>query len=319
AAPSTTAAASSFPTPLAPPSPQPSFPLPLIRIILRLINTTNSPPPTELSSRLSRVPLVRFFTLVLGLLFPVLSSRPQRPELSLPRRFVACRAAEWRDRGTISTHQSSPGFTLLNSCTLKLLHSSTSSPLPAFTPTRPGRPFCDLRVSFFVLLNRDSLSSRAKRGICFFPEFIFAGSWVCLFLFCHPHRSGPIFSSAPICGASGRGVEGSWHPLNRFSHHKVLLLNSYTHSPLLQLFSSNIWDHNPMPDPHRIVILGGGFGGLVAARTLKRTHAQITLIDKRNFHLFQPLLYQVATGSLSPGEIAAPLRSVLSRQRNTQV
>jgi len=74
-----------------------------------------------------------------------------------------------------------------------------------------------------------------------------------------------------------------------------------------------------MPDKHRILILGGGFGGLVAAQTLKRADAQITLIDKRNFHLFQPLLYQVATGSLSPGEIAAPLRAVLSRQKNTEV
>src|SRR5271157_5287460 len=74
-----------------------------------------------------------------------------------------------------------------------------------------------------------------------------------------------------------------------------------------------------MPEEHQIVILGGGFGGLVAARTLKRTHAQITLIDKRNFHLFQPLLYQVATGALSPGEIASPLRSVLRRQKNTRV
>jgi len=74
-----------------------------------------------------------------------------------------------------------------------------------------------------------------------------------------------------------------------------------------------------MADKHRIVILGGGFGGLVAAQTLKRADAQITLIDKRNFHLFQPLLYQVATGSLSPGEIAAPLRAVLSRQKNTEV
>ena len=69
----------------------------------------------------------------------------------------------------------------------------------------------------------------------------------------------------------------------------------------------------------RILILGGGFGGLVAAQTLRRANAQITLIDKRNFHLFQPLLYQVATGSLSPGEIAAPLRSVLKRQKNTDV
>lgn len=74
-----------------------------------------------------------------------------------------------------------------------------------------------------------------------------------------------------------------------------------------------------MPDRHRVVILGGGFGGLVAAQTLRRAKAQITLIDKRNFHLFQPLLYQVATGSLSPGEIAAPLRAVLSRQKNAEV
>ena len=70
---------------------------------------------------------------------------------------------------------------------------------------------------------------------------------------------------------------------------------------------------------HRILILGGGFGGLVAAQTLRRADAEITLIDRRNFHLFQPLLYQVATGSLSPGEIAAPLRAVLSRQKNVQV
>jgi len=74
-----------------------------------------------------------------------------------------------------------------------------------------------------------------------------------------------------------------------------------------------------MAEKHRVVILGGGFAGLVAAQTLKNVDVQVTLIDKRNFHLFQPLLYQVATGSLSPGEIAAPLRSVLSRQKNVQV
>src|SRR5271166_5138320 len=74
-----------------------------------------------------------------------------------------------------------------------------------------------------------------------------------------------------------------------------------------------------MAEKHRVVILGGGFAGLVAAQTLKNVDVQVTLIDKRNFHLFQPLLYQVATGSLSPGEIAAPLRSVLSRQQNVQV
>lgn len=69
----------------------------------------------------------------------------------------------------------------------------------------------------------------------------------------------------------------------------------------------------------QVVILGGGFGGLYAAKALRRAAVDLTLVDKRNFHLFQPLLYQVATGSLSPGEIAAPLRSVLSRQRNTRV
>ncbi len=70
---------------------------------------------------------------------------------------------------------------------------------------------------------------------------------------------------------------------------------------------------------HKVVILGGGFGGLSAAQKLKRAQVDVTLIDRRNFHLFQPLLYQVATGSLSPGEIAAPLRGVLSGQKNTRV
>src|SRR5438105_5192270 len=74
-----------------------------------------------------------------------------------------------------------------------------------------------------------------------------------------------------------------------------------------------------MEPKHKVVILGGGFGGLAAAQKMKRVPVEITLFDRRNFHLFQPLLYQVATGSLSPGEIAAPLRSVLSRQKNTEV
>lgn len=71
--------------------------------------------------------------------------------------------------------------------------------------------------------------------------------------------------------------------------------------------------------PHRVVIVGGGFGGMFAARALKNSPVQVTLIDRRNFHLFQPLLYQVATGGLSPANIAAPLRSILRRQRNTRV
>lgn len=74
-----------------------------------------------------------------------------------------------------------------------------------------------------------------------------------------------------------------------------------------------------MAQKHRVIILGGGFAGLNAAQKLKRADVDVTLIDRRNFHLFQPLLYQVATGSLSPGQIAAPLRSVLRRQKNAQV
>lgn len=67
---------------------------------------------------------------------------------------------------------------------------------------------------------------------------------------------------------------------------------------------------------HHVVILGGGFGGLYAAQTLGGKNVRVTLADKRNFHLFQPLLYQVATGGLSPGDIASPLRAVLNHHRN---
>lgn len=69
----------------------------------------------------------------------------------------------------------------------------------------------------------------------------------------------------------------------------------------------------------RVVIVGGGFAGLAAAQKLKRVSCEVTLVDRRNFHLFQPLLYQVATGELSPSNIAAPLRGILSRQKNTAV
>jgi NADH dehydrogenase len=70
---------------------------------------------------------------------------------------------------------------------------------------------------------------------------------------------------------------------------------------------------------HEVVIVGGGFGGLYAAQSLKHAPVRVTLLDRRNFHLFQPLLYQVATGSLSPANIAAPLRAVLKKQANTRV
>lgn len=70
---------------------------------------------------------------------------------------------------------------------------------------------------------------------------------------------------------------------------------------------------------HRVVIIGGGFGGLYAARSLKRAPVDITLVDRRNFHLFQPLLYQVATGGLAPANIASPLCGILKRQKNVRV
>jgi NADH dehydrogenase len=82
----------------------------------------------------------------------------------------------------------------------------------------------------------------------------------------------------------------------------------------------------PVPAPrarersrHRVVVVGGGFAGLQAVRKLARAPVDVTLIDRRNFHLFQPLVYQVATGSLSPAEIASPLRGVLKRQTNARV
>ena len=76
----------------------------------------------------------------------------------------------------------------------------------------------------------------------------------------------------------------------------------------------------PSPErPRRVVVVGGGFGGLQAVRALRRAPVEVTLVDRRNFHLFQPLLYQVATGALSAGEIASPLRGILKRQRNARV
>ena len=89
--------------------------------------------------------------------------------------------------------------------------------------------------------------------------------------------------------------------------------------------STTVANQAPVPSPqppaptHRVVIVGGGFAGLNAARALRRAPVQVTLIDRRNFHLFQPLLYQVATGGLSPANIAAPLRSIVERQANCEV
>src|ERR1700675_173236 len=74
-----------------------------------------------------------------------------------------------------------------------------------------------------------------------------------------------------------------------------------------------------VPGKKRILIVGGGFAGIAAARALKRADVEITLIDRRNHHIFQPLLYQVATAVLSPAEIAAPIRQLEAKQKNLSV
>jgi NADH dehydrogenase len=82
--------------------------------------------------------------------------------------------------------------------------------------------------------------------------------------------------------------------------------------------NDNITAGVQMPQPH-VVIIGGGIGGLSAAKALRKAGVRVTLVDRRNHHLFQPLLYQVATATLSPGDIAAPIRWILRRLRNVRV
>src|ERR1700754_3659283 len=69
----------------------------------------------------------------------------------------------------------------------------------------------------------------------------------------------------------------------------------------------------------RVVVIGAGFGGLLAARSLAHNNVRVTLIDRRNYHTFQPLLYQVATAGLSPGEIASPIRWIMRNYHNVEV
>ena len=75
----------------------------------------------------------------------------------------------------------------------------------------------------------------------------------------------------------------------------------------------------PADRRHRVAIVGAGFGGLFAAKALLRAEVDVTVIDRTNHHLFQPLLYQMATGILAEGDIAPPIRDVLRRQRNTKI
>src|SRR3954468_11240578 len=79
-----------------------------------------------------------------------------------------------------------------------------------------------------------------------------------------------------------------------------------------------MYDNKTMPPPH-IVVVGGGFAGLDAARGFAGADVRVTLLDRHNYHLFQPLLYHVATAALSPGDIASPIRWILRKQKNVQV
>src|SRR4051812_42982703 len=78
-------------------------------------------------------------------------------------------------------------------------------------------------------------------------------------------------------------------------------------------------DNHPVAPQHKVVVIGGGFGGLLAAKHLAGAPVELTLVDRRNFHLFQPLTYQVATGALSPAEVCHPLRATFDRHRNVRV
>ena len=82
---------------------------------------------------------------------------------------------------------------------------------------------------------------------------------------------------------------------------------------------SQVQSHGRTSGAHRVVIVGGGFGGLPATRRLGGAPVDVTLVDRRNHHLFQPLLYQTATGMLSPGQIAPALRHVVRRRKNVRV
>src|SRR6186997_2503613 len=74
-----------------------------------------------------------------------------------------------------------------------------------------------------------------------------------------------------------------------------------------------------MPRLPQVIIIGGGFAGLAAVRRLRKVACDVTIIDRRNHHVFQPLLYQVATAGLSPGDIASPIRWILRHQKNLRV
>jgi NADH:ubiquinone reductase (H+-translocating) len=131
--------------------------------------------------------------------------------------------------------------------------------------------------------------------------------------------------------APGAGAPSPSGFQTNFSHNSVVTFppaghrinwsrsDAFSDSALRQISVGSCEERLSMADEHLVVIIGGGFGGLSAAQSLRHAPVRVTLIDRHNYHLFQPLLYQVATGSLSPANIAAPLRTILKRHKNTQV
>jgi NADH dehydrogenase FAD-containing subunit len=132
----------------------------------------------------------------------------------------------------------------------------------------------------------------------------------------------PVVAAGLLAGASGMAIAGADQGMTIYGPLLLAVLAVFGAGrySLDRLIID--WAHRALPvevsAPH-VVIVGAGFGGMACAAGLRHERARVTLIDRHNYHLFQPLLYQVATGSLSPGEIASPLRGVLSAQKNTRV
>ena len=97
------------------------------------------------------------------------------------------------------------------------------------------------------------------------------------------------------------------------------LVDTFGHAPGLGMTFCRDCTVRPVAAPHRVVIVGAGFAGLFAAKALRRADVEVTVIDRTNHHLFQPLLYQMATGILAEGDIAPPIRDILRGQRNATV
>ena len=182
-------------------------------------------------------------------------------------------------------------------------------------------------VVFFGVLGEGGSAER-------YTEALQAAAWITIAAFLVAAAAGASLPPAQRRATSAsRAAAADVTPGNERSHHRATGPRSLTSgrdrkpdpkesvmttlpAPVLPLERSATSDSKR---PHRVVVVGGGFAGLQAVRRLRRAPVDVTLVDRRNFHLFQPLLYQVATGALAAGEVASPLRAILKRQRNARV